>query len=97
MSNLAYETKTEEIGKYLRYMINDWCDAEKSRSAFKILQVPEEKRKYYTYTQAHKPGYEQERSITKIGERPQHSEPFWNLFGFGSKNSALQEEKRHIL
>lgn len=63
MPNLSDELETEEIGEDLWDVVDDRSDAEESRRASQILQVPKEESEDQADAESHKPGHVEEGAV----------------------------------
>lgn len=79
VTDLTDQFEAEEVGEYLRDMVDHRSNAEQGGCAAVILQVPEQEGEDQADTETHEPGDEEERGALQIFELLQHGHPFWDL------------------
>lgn len=96
MTHLTDQLKTEKVGKYLWYVIDDGGNAEEGRCATVILKMPEEESEDQADAEAHKPSYEEERSTLQVLELFQHGHPFWDRSPASFGQTFLSERTEEL-
>ena len=79
VAELTDQLETEEVSKYLGYVIDDGGNAEQGGRATVVLKVPEQKGEDQPNTEAHEPSNEEEGRALEVFKLLQYGHPFRDL------------------